>query len=68
MEWSGEKPDKCDLCQSPIGEEFVDGVAWGKAGVWACMCVSCHHSNGVGLGPGRGQHYRKEGDLFRQIE
>jgi hypothetical protein len=43
-------------------EEFVDGAtAWGS---WVIMCPDCHADKGVGLGPGRGQQYAKEGNRW----
>lgn len=46
-----ERPS-CDICkQRPAA---IDGrTRLGSA--WAYLCVPCHESYGVGLGPGRGQ-------------
>lgn len=49
-------PKYCDLCRSEILAGYVDGRT--TMGPWANMCVSCHRTNGVGLGTGKGQCYR----------
>ena len=36
-------------------EQFVDGRT---AHCWATMCVPCHKTHGVGLGLGKGQHFK----------
>jgi hypothetical protein len=56
--WLGNPPAKCEVCSAPIDDEFVDGRL--VLGPWANMCCICHHNQGVGLGTGKGQHYRME--------
>lgn len=65
--WMGTTPANCDICQAPIGSEFVDGAIRGSS--WANMCCNCHGMYGVGLGTGRGQHYVKSEDgVFYKVE
>jgi len=49
-------PTVCNICKLPLGKEMVDGRTHWR--VWACMCTRCYVINGVGLGVGKGQHYR----------
>lgn len=60
--WDGDKPECCDLCQTPIEEVFVDGKT--IHGPWGIMCAVCAMSKGVGLGEGMGQLYIKVGEVF----
>ena len=53
--WMGSKPERCDLCNKPLKQQFVDGRTW--AGQWGLLCIGCHHREGVGLGLGKGQRY-----------
>lgn len=47
----------CDICNKEIKEKFVDGATvWGP---WAHMCPECFGTYGIGLGPGKGQEYKK---------
>lgn len=55
--WIGEPPSACQICHSPITDEFIDGRT--HLGSWAFMCHDCHVIMGVGLGTGRGQLYKK---------
>ena len=55
MKYQGQLPEKCDLCEEPLVDEFVDGVVQGRG--WADMCVPCHARFGIGLGTGCGQKY-----------
>lgn len=58
--------EKCDICQQPIDNEFIDGKT--SAGPWANMCIICFKIYGIGLGLGFGQHYKKEPDgIFYKI-
>jgi hypothetical protein len=62
-----DPPKRCDICGAPIENEFVDGAVW--MGGWANMCIPCHKGCGVGLGTGRGQHYKKQQDgTFEKVE
>ena len=56
--WTSGRPEKCDLCQRPIGSVFIDGLT--EFGIWAVMCLICWEQGGVGLGPGKGQKYNSE--------
>lgn len=53
--WLGET--KCNLCHEPALTELVDGKT--TMGPWAVMCPGCFLAYGVGIGIGRGQHYRR---------
>jgi hypothetical protein len=53
-------PADCDLCQRPIGQNYIDGMV--KEGGWATMCLGCHRVHGFGLGAGRGRHFEKQED------
>ena len=53
--WMGSAPTKCDLCDEPLGKDFVDGQT--RTGQWGILCPQCHHDEGRGLGVGRGQQY-----------
>ncbi len=53
--WSGEIPGTFEICDSAIGDHFVDGKT--SSGPWALMCITCHLRYGVGLGTGKGQKY-----------
>lgn len=58
--WNGSKIESCNLCEEPIDDCFIDGRM--RRGSWAIMCLPCHALDGVGLGEGRGQLYRKQDD------
>lgn len=55
--WLGRPPAKCDICQEPIVNTFIDGATV-HGGRWANMCEQCHALDGYGIGPGRGQKYQ----------
>ena len=55
--WMGSNPEKCDICSCKIEDDFIDGRT--KYGPWANMCPACHCKDGVGLGTGKGQKYKK---------
>lgn len=47
---------KCDLCDTPNLQTYVDGKT--RIGPWAYMCLKCWRRVGVGtLGTGLGQQY-----------
>lgn len=48
-------PSKCDMCSAHLGNEMYDAKT--VSGQWGCLCTSCFHLHGVGLGTGRGQRY-----------
>ena len=66
--WVGDPPKDCDLCGRAITTAFIDGKTYEgttrgmPGGRWACMCLKCHASKGVGLGEGVGQQYEKTVD------
>jgi hypothetical protein len=65
--WTG-KPEKCNLCNTPITTNFVDGKVAGYSS-WAIMCPECFRDFGIGLGMGRGQLYAKQSDeRYMKIE
>jgi hypothetical protein len=58
--WAGD-PGKCNFCDDPLkGQPFVDGKTR-MSGSWGMMCMTCFEEYGVGLGPGKGQMYDKNG-------
>lgn len=60
--WQGAIPQACQICNTPLTTQFVDGAT--VFGSWAYMCKECHSDNGYGLGTGRGQLYIKKGNQF----
>ena len=60
--WNSEVPIRCELCKGKITDEFIDGNT--TYGSWALMCPTCHWAYGKGLGTGRGQRYKKKGDVW----
>ncbi len=57
--WNGNPPNKCDLCENPIKDTFVDGKMKGYNS-WAIFCPECFKIHGKGLGVGLGQMYHKD--------
>ncbi len=57
IKWQSKKPEKCDICKSPLDKAvfFVDGKT--VFGPWATMCQACHTQHGLGLGQGKGQMF-----------
>lgn len=54
--------DACDICHKATTLEYVDcrlGPMSPAPGRWANCCWECFQRLGVGLGIGRGQHYRR---------
>jgi hypothetical protein len=72
VEYSGTPPKKCQLCNDPIANIFVDGLVrvGGNRQIWADTCQSCHQLYGVGLGAGVGQEWWRDPDTgnFVKIE
>lgn len=64
--WSGTPPTDCNTCGDIIMDEFVDGKT--KTGPWAIMCPTCHKTHGVGLGTGKGQRYKQQGEDYVKVE
>lgn len=63
-----DAPPQCELCGDSLDTDFVDGVVKGMGG-WANMCVGCHKNTGIGLGTGRGQHYKQDAEgNFTKVE
>jgi len=60
--WLSPAPAKCDTCDTPIQNVFVDGKT--EYGPWGCLCMSCFTLGpGIGkLGTGFGQKYQKQQD------
>lgn len=59
---------KAHGCVNAIGNEFIDGSVKGH-GSWAVMCPACFGLNGVGVGLGMGQRYKKATDQkFYKVE
>jgi hypothetical protein len=57
-------PEKCDLCAAPLGTE-PDTLMYDARtpnGMWGCVCDECVRNNGMRLGTGFGQRYRREAD------
>lgn len=61
-QWLSPPPEKCDTCDAPITNMFVDGKT--TMGPWGCLCSACFLLGpGIGkLGPGLGQKYEKQPD------
>jgi hypothetical protein len=58
--WVGESPSRCDCCDKPIRDLFVDGKT--KGGPWGNLLPECHATIGLGLGMGLGQKYQRQED------
>jgi len=63
--WNGGDIDVCDICESPITQEFVDGATC--RGPWAIMCLGCFRMEGRGLGLGKGQYYELSEGQFVKV-
>ena len=58
-DWAGLVPEKCDICEDKIKDEFYDGATRLRGKPWAVMCPACFSDYGVGLGIGKGQRFIK---------
>jgi hypothetical protein len=58
--WMGTGIGPNDDFGKPIADEFVDGKT--RMGPWAIMSPSSHRMQGLGLGLGKGQRYKKQQD------
>ena len=58
VRWLSRKPEKCDLCKTPLRppEKFFYDFRT-QMGPWGCGCEECFDQYGVGLGTGKGQKY-----------
>lgn len=63
--WLSPPPETCDICESHITKEFVDGRT--RLGPWGCLCVDCHKKEGGRLGLGFGQRYQFDGKFWIKI-
>jgi hypothetical protein len=64
--WLSTVPAK-DSFDRDIIDTFIDGATTGGRG-WALMTPLSHAEEGVGLGTGRGQMYKKEDDgIFYKV-
>ncbi len=63
--WHGTTPAQCDLCECQLeSAPFVDGAT--RHGPFAIMCLTCHKTEGTGLGKGKGQRYElKDGTYVK---
>lgn len=62
--WRGAA--RCDMCKKVITRNLYDAAT--RHGPWATMCASCFSFHGLGVGTGRGQHYKQQPDgLFVKI-
>lgn len=55
--WLSAPPPKCNLCKTPITTEFFD-CQTDINGIWGYLCIQCFQNHGIGLGEGKGQHYK----------
>ena len=55
----------CDICKKPNLKAYFDAKT--TYGPWANMCLTCFRWNGIGLGVGRGQRYRWNGQGYDKI-
>lgn len=63
--WTGEPPQRCDICHAVLEDEFYDSKT--RRGPWAYMCFDCWLLYGIGLGAGKGQLYRRSGKEFVKL-
>lgn len=57
--WEGAEIKCCTLCNNPIDRFFVNGLVV-RLRDFTILCLACHGTEGIGLGSGKGQKYRKE--------
>ena len=58
LEFIGEAPKTCQLCEEKIAIAFYDAKLK-RNGPWAYVCPECHIDACYGVGLGRGQRYDK---------
>lgn len=59
-------PAVCDIDSRHSTESEVYDAAT-TSGPWGWMCRACFVQHGVGLGVGRGQHYKKINDVWYKV-
>jgi hypothetical protein len=59
--WRSPVPRTCDMCGSPLHEQFVDGRIKGGT-QWGYLDLKCHTARGMGFGVGKGQRYDRQED------
>lgn len=66
-EWHGEL-ERCDFCAGPLAEAqyMIDGPIQ-LEGPWGCMCSDCYAVGRLPLGVGKGQLYRRDGEVWRMV-
>lgn len=64
--WIGEPPTHCQLCNTKIEDDFVDGRVGGCG--WSIMCSFCALAHGIGLGIGKGQLYTRINNGFVKVQ
>lgn len=65
--WRGDI-ERCDFCGKPFADEsyMVDGPTR-PGGRWGCMCAGCYAVGRLPIGVGKGQLYRREGEVWRLV-
>ena len=65
VEWMGST--KCDYCNEEIKDDLYDAKT--IYGPWATMCKEHFKKLSCSIGPGKGQHYKKnEQGKFIKVE
>jgi len=54
--WMGGRT--CDVCGEKELDELYDAKT--RFGPWGTLCPDCFEAHGLGVGQGRGQHYRMD--------
>lgn len=57
-------PAHCELCGRPFGDCMIDAELPGRGYAWGWVCKACSMAEGVRIGWGTGQRYRREGDRW----
>ena len=61
--WLGPVETHCEFCGTPIVNKFYDARIKTTSGtICGFACPSCFILEGIGLGPGKGQEYKKQKD------
>lgn len=65
--WQGAVGE-CDGCGWDLNKESEFYDAKTKHGPWGTLCAKCFDILGIGVGTGRGQHYRRQEDgKFKKV-